>query len=134
MIEVVPTTPTAMLFMQWYTRAPYMLDVPVAPLVGATVITRKAWESLSEADRAAIMEGARGFEQRLQREVPKQDEEAVRVMRGKGLTVAPGGAPEWTREGQDYAADLKAWVPDDLFARAARERDAFRATHHVVPR
>jgi len=134
MIEAVPTTPTAMLFMQWYSRAPYMLDVPVAPLVGATLVTRKAWDSLSEADRTAMADAPRQLEQRLQREIPKQDEESVRVMRGRGLTLAQAAGPEWMREGQRYADDMKAWVPDELFARALQARDAYRAQHRPTPR
>jgi TRAP-type transport system periplasmic protein len=129
MIDAVPTTPTAVLFMQWYTRARYMLDVPVAPLVGATLITRTAWESIADADRAAMAEAARRFEARLQREIPKQDEEAVRVMGAKGLTVSPASLAEWAREGQRYADDMKAWIPDDVYALALRERDHFRAAH-----
>jgi TRAP-type transport system periplasmic protein len=129
MIDAVPTTPTAMLFFQWYTRAPYMLDVPLAPLVGATIITRKAWLAIPEADRPAIAEAARALERRLQRQIPKQDDDSVQVMRGKGLTVSPGRASDWRHEGERYAADMKVMVPDDVFALALRERDAYRATH-----
>jgi TRAP-type transport system periplasmic protein len=127
MIDAVPTTPTAMLFFQWYSRAPYMLDVPLAPLVGATVVTKKAWQSIGEADRGAVIQAARNLELRLRREIPKQDDESVRVMRGKGLTVAPGNASDWRHEGERYAADMKVMVPDDVFALAVRERDAYRA-------
>ena len=129
MIDAVPTTPTAMLFFQWYSRAPYMLDVPLAPLVGATVVTKKAWLSIPEGDRAAVVEAARALEHRLQREIPKQDDESVQVMRGKGLTVSPGNVSDWRREGKRYAADMKVMVPDDVFAVAVRERGAFRAKH-----
>jgi TRAP-type transport system periplasmic protein len=107
MIDAVPTTPTAMLFFQWYTRAPYMLDVPLAPLVGATVVTRKAWEKIGEADRAVVVNAARALERRLQREIPKQDDESVQVMRGKGLTVSPANASDWRREGERYAAGAR---------------------------
>jgi len=127
MIDAVPTTPTAMLFFQWYTRAPYMLDVPLAPLIGATVVTRKAWLAIPEADRPAIVDAARSLERRLQREIPRQDDESVQVMRGKGLTVSPGNVSDWRREGQQYAADMKVMVPDDVFTLAVRERDAYRA-------
>ena len=134
MIDAVPTTPTAMLFFQWYTRAPYMLDVPLAPLVGATVVTKKAWLSIGEADRAAVVEAAHGLERRLQIEIPKQDAESVQVMRGKGLTVSPANASDWRREGERYAADMKGMVPDDVFALAVRERDAYRARHAPTAR
>ena len=129
MVDAVPTTPTAMLFFQWYTRAPYMLDVPLAPLVGATVVTKKAWLSIGEADRAPVVAAARALELRLAREIPKQDDESVRVLRSKGLTVSPGNVSDWRHEGERYAADMKVMVPDDVFALAIRERDAYRATH-----
>jgi TRAP-type transport system periplasmic protein len=127
MIDAVPTTPTALLFFQWYTRAPYMLDVPLAPLIGATVITRKAWLAVPEADRPAVADAARVLERRLQREIPRQDDESVEVMRGKGVTVSPGSVSDWRREGERYAADMKVMVPDDVFALAVREREAYRA-------
>jgi TRAP-type C4-dicarboxylate transport system substrate-binding protein len=127
MIDPVPTMPTAMLFFQWYTRAPYMLDVPLAPFIGATVITRKAWLAVPEADRPAVADAARVLERRLQREIPRQDDESVEVMRGKGVTVSPGSVSDWRREGERYAADMKVMVPDDVFALAVREREAYRA-------
>ena len=134
MIDAVPTTPTAMLFFQWYSRAPYMPDVPLAPLVGATVVTRKAWLSIGEADRTAVVAAARALEHRLQREIPKQDDASVQVMRGKGLTVAPGRVSDWRREGERYAADMKVMVPDDVFAVAVRERNAYRSKRIAAAR
>jgi TRAP-type C4-dicarboxylate transport system substrate-binding protein len=126
MIEAVPTTPTAVLFFQWYTRARYMLDVPVAPLLGAILVTRKAWQSIGEADRAVVAEAARRLGDRLEREIPKHDDESVRAMRARGLEVAAGDWSDWKPEGERYADDMKAMVPDDLLAVALRERDAFR--------
>jgi TRAP-type C4-dicarboxylate transport system substrate-binding protein len=127
MIEALPTTPTAMLFFQWYSRARYMLDVPLAPLVGATVITQRTWQAIGESDRSAMLKAAAAAESRLAREIPKQDEESIAVMRGKGLTVVRGQGSEWTHEAQRFADDMKGMVPDDLFAVALRERDAFRS-------
>lgn len=127
MIEALPTTPTAMLFFQWYGRARYMLDVPLAPLVGATVITARAWQAIAPEDRAAMMRAAGNTEARLARDIPKQDDESVAVMRGKGLVVVPGEGSDWTREAERFAEDMKGMVPDDLFAAAVRERDAYRA-------
>lgn len=127
MIDALPTTPTAMLFFQWYGRAKYMLDVPLAPLVGATVISDRAWRGISPADRAAMLKAASAAEARLARDIPKQDQDSIDVMRRKGLVVAPGEGADWTREAERFAEDMKGMVPDDIFAAAIRERDAFRA-------
>ena len=43
MIEGLPTPPVAALAFQWNRQTPYMLDIGLAPVVGATVISRKTW-------------------------------------------------------------------------------------------
>ena len=42
-----------MLF-QWYRQTPNMLDIGLAPVIGATVMTRKAWNAVSDADRPKL--------------------------------------------------------------------------------
>ena len=50
-----PTTPLAAMLFQWYRQTPYMLDIGLAPVVGATVITKKAWNAIPEADRPKLL-------------------------------------------------------------------------------
>jgi TRAP-type C4-dicarboxylate transport system substrate-binding protein len=127
MIEALPTTPTTMLLSQWFGRVKYMLDIPLTPFLGATVITTRAWNNISAADREALLKAASAAEARLLRDIPKQDEESVQVMRGKGLTVVPAKGSDWTNEAQRFADDMKGMVPDAVYAAALAERDAFRA-------
>ncbi|HSL72080.1 MAG TPA: TRAP transporter substrate-binding protein DctP, partial [Longimicrobiales bacterium] len=127
MIEAVPTTPTSMLLLQWFERVKYMLDIPLTPFLGAAVITTRAWNTISPADREVVLKAASAAEARLLRDIPKQDDESVQVMRGKGLTVVPAKGPEWRNEAQRFADDMKGMVPDAVYAAALSERDAFRA-------
>ena len=60
MIDALPTPPLAAMAFQWYKQTPYMLDIGLAPVVGATVISKKTWDSISAADRAKMTEIARG--------------------------------------------------------------------------
>jgi TRAP-type C4-dicarboxylate transport system substrate-binding protein len=126
MIEAMPTTPSIILFLQLYGRAKFMLDVPLAPLIGATVVTTRAWRGIGEADRAAMLAAAAAAEARAAKAIPKQDEESIAVMKAKGLTVTPARGEDWNAEAQGFAEDLKAMVPDDVYAAALRERDAYR--------
>ena len=41
MIDALPTTPLAAMSFQWYKQTPYMLDLGISPIVGATVISKK---------------------------------------------------------------------------------------------
>ncbi len=47
MIDVIPTPPLAALTLQWFRTTPNMLGEGLAPLIGATVITKKTWDSFT---------------------------------------------------------------------------------------
>src|SRR5215467_3216703 len=70
MIEGLPTPPLAAMLFQWYKQTPYMLDIGLAPIVGAIVVTKKAWNGIPEADRPKLLAAAAGVEQRLRADVP----------------------------------------------------------------
>jgi len=112
---------------QWYRQTPYMLDIGLAPIIGATVITSKAWKSIPEADRQKLLESAAGVEKRLQVDVPKQDADAVAAMIKQGLTVTKATGPEWRTQIDSLAKTMRGeMVPQDIFDLAVKARDEFR--------
>src|SRR5436309_242224 len=46
MIEGLPTPALAAQLFQWYRQTPYMLDIGLAPVVGASIITKKTWNAI----------------------------------------------------------------------------------------
>lgn len=127
MIDGLPAPPVAALAFQWNRQTPYMLDIGLAPLVGATVVSRKAWLRIAEADRAKLVDSARAVEQRLQADVPKQDALAVVLMQQQGLTVTKATGAEWQKEAEALAATMRGqMVPPDIFDAVIKEREAFR--------
>jgi TRAP-type C4-dicarboxylate transport system substrate-binding protein len=127
MLDALPTPPIAAMAFQWYKQTPYMLDIGLTPLVGATVITKKAWDGISAADRAKMLEIATGVEKQLQVEVPKQDSLAVMLMGNQGLKVTKATGPEWRQEAELLGKTMRGqMVPPDVFDIAVKERDAFR--------
>jgi TRAP-type C4-dicarboxylate transport system substrate-binding protein len=134
MIEGLPTPPVAALAFQWNRQTPYMLDIGLAPVVGATVITRKTWLRISEADRAKLTDAALAVEKRLQVDVPKQDAFAVMLMQQQGLTVTKAEGPEWRHEGEVLGATMRGeMVPKDIFDLAITAREAFRQSRKTPP-
>jgi TRAP-type C4-dicarboxylate transport system substrate-binding protein len=127
MIDGLPTPPVAALAFQWNRQTPYMLDIGLAPIVGATVVSKKTWLRVSEADRARLLEAASGVEKRLNGDVPKQDALAVLVMQQQGLTVTKADGPEWRAEADKLGATMRGqMVPPDIYDLAVKERDAYR--------
>jgi TRAP-type C4-dicarboxylate transport system substrate-binding protein len=135
LIEAVPISPIAALFLQWYRPAPYMIEAGVAPLVGATGMTKKAWSALSEPDRAALRASGRRMQERLRVAVPQQDREAVEQMKQRGLQVsAPADAAAWRAAGDAFARLMRGtYVSPPLFDQALAARDAFRSERAAAP-
>ncbi len=134
MLDALPTPPLAAMAFQWYKQTPYMLDIGLAPVVGATVIAKPTWESLSLADRAKMTEIAMGVENQLKVEVPKQDALAVTLMGTQGLKVTKATGMEWRQEADVLAKTMRGqMVPQDVFDLAVKERDAFRQRSVAAP-
>jgi TRAP-type C4-dicarboxylate transport system substrate-binding protein len=133
MIDAYPTTPLAALSLQWYHSTPYMVDSGLAPLVGALVITKTAWNKLSDADRAAIQAACKKAEGRLEREIPAQDSVAIVEMVKRGLTVTHvkrEAMSDWLATADDFARKMRgSMVPSDILDLATRERDNYRRQH-----
>jgi len=127
MIEGLPTPPLAALLFQWYRQTPYMLELGLAPIVGANVITKKTWTAIAEPDRSKLMASAQGVEKRLQADVPKQDAAAVAEMTKRGLTVTKASGPEWQAQLDGLAKTMRGeMVPSEIFDAALKARDEFR--------
>jgi TRAP-type C4-dicarboxylate transport system substrate-binding protein len=104
-----------------------MLDIGIGPLVGATVVSAKTWNRISQADRAKLLELAQATEKRLQGAVPAQDALAVLMLKQQGLTVTKATGSEWRKEAEELSATMRGQiVPRDIFDLALRERNAFR--------
>lgn len=133
MIECIATTPLVALTFQWFRQVPYQLDQPVAPLIGATIMTRKVWDGLSQHDRAAILRASAHAQQRYAEEMPVQDARAIAAMEERGLvrtTMAPESRAEWARLAASMAQENRGTlVPADVFDAALRARNEFRASH-----
>jgi TRAP-type transport system periplasmic protein len=128
MLDGLPAPPLAAMLFQWYRHTPYMLDIGLAPIIGANVITLKAWNAIPESDRPKLLEAAADVEKRLQIDVPKQDVEAVATMMKQGLTVTKAG-PEWPIQIESLAKTMRGeMVPADIFDLASKARDEYRKT------
>ena len=130
LIDAYPSPPYGALVFQWYRRTPHMLDIPLGPLFGATVMTERAWAQINEVDRQVLLERAAAMQDFLFTAVPRQDSEAVAEMQKRGLVV--------TAVSPMLAGSLRAqidrmtstWrgsrVPADIYDAAIAARNAFR--------
>src|SRR5688572_20046426 len=132
MIDAAPSPPYPALLLQIFRDAKYMLDVRVAPLYGAVVITNEAWNKIEANDRPIVLAAAKESEKRLLGDAPKLDADSIATMKTRGLTVTaldPKTAASFRAEAEGFVKTMRGqMVPADIYDAAVRERDAFRKT------
>lgn len=132
LIDGITTTPLAALMLQWYRHAPNMIDVDLAPLIGATVVTEKAWARVSAEHRKDMIRSAETLEALLRREIPGKDEDATSEMAKRGLNVtspeeAGEQVDEWRTLSDELAKHMRGtMVPADIYDLAVKARDEYR--------
>jgi TRAP-type C4-dicarboxylate transport system substrate-binding protein len=132
MIDTAPSPPYPALMLQIFRDAKFMLDVHVAPLLGALVITNNAWTKISAADQKIVSDAAAAFERKVLAEAPKLDADSINTMKTRGLTVTtldPKARAEFQAAAEQLVSTMRGnMVPADVYDMVVRERDAFRKT------
>jgi TRAP-type transport system periplasmic protein len=105
MIEVLPSTPYFALASQVYESVPHMLEINWAPIVGALVITQKAWEAMSPVGQQALRAAGDKAGVQMRTRARQEVDEAVHAMQKRGLKVHRP-TPEQQQEWQQLAENL----------------------------
>ena len=117
LVDGCPVPPTAALAYQWFGVAKYMLDIKIAPIVGATVISQAAWDRIDPALRPILIRESDAVGARLRDRIRRLDDEAITAMRARGLQVATP-TPELERQWRDAAAAIYPRVRGELIPAA----------------
>ena len=132
MIDVAPSPPYPALLLQIFRDAKYMIDVRLAPLYGAVVLTNEAWSKIEPNDRPIVVAAAKNTEKRLLGDAPKLDADSIATMKSRGLTVTtvdPKNVASFRAEAEAFVKTMRGqMVPADVYDAAVRERDAFHKT------
>lgn len=138
LIEAVPTTPLYALLNQSFAIARNMIDVRWAPLIGATVIARRTWDSLPATQRGDLLAAAREAGVGLRGDIRRMGDDAVVTMQKRRLQVIhvdAAGVADWRREAEAVYPKLRgAQIPAELFDEVRRLRDEYRARSPGGPR
>ena len=119
MIDAVSAVPLFALISQFDRVAPYMLRINWAPLVGATVITKKTWDAISPSVREVVTRESARAEKEFRIHRNTLDDESINALQKRGLNVQPYG-PEvelaWNEVAkQTYPLIRGTSVPAEMF-------------------
>lgn len=128
MIDAIASTPLIALSFQWFRQTPYMHELKLAPVVGATVISARAWSRISEAQRAELRRAAQEMEDGIFAAVREQDDRAIDAMRERGLTVVETQDEQaLTEQARIFAESMQgSIVPTDALSVLREARDTYR--------
>lgn len=131
LINVVPATPYFAMASQIYNSAPNMLEINWAPIVGALVVTRKAWEDMPAATQEAVRSAGERAGVQIRAKARQEVNEAVEAMARRGLTVnRPTAAQmqEWNALAERLYPKIRGtMVPADTFDEVMSHLKAYRA-------
>lgn len=130
LLDAVPSVPFYALAGQLYTIANHMLDLNWAPLVGATVVTKKAWDGLPPALRDSMSAAARKAGEEIAAHNKLENDQAVEAMKARGLVVHPV-TPELEAEWQKFVEGVYPKlrgleIPVDLFDAVMQAIEEYR--------
>jgi TRAP-type C4-dicarboxylate transport system substrate-binding protein len=131
MINVVPSTPYFALASQIYNTAPHMLEINWAPIVGALVVTSKAWDAMKPEAQVALRTAGDKAGLQMRTQARKEVDEAVEAMKKRGLIVhTPNAAEmkEWNTLAEALYPRIRgSMVPADTFDEVFKHVKAYRA-------
>lgn len=131
LLEAIPTLPLYALTGQFYGPAPHLLRLNWVPLVGATVVTKKVWDSVPAAARAAMLKAAQEAGEQIKRGGRQENEEAIAAMAKRGLQVheaTPEIRADWLKFMEPVYPRIRGkLVPADLFDEVNRLLEEYRA-------
>lgn len=132
MIDALPVPASFANYSQVATQAPWMLDMKWAPVTGALILSRRAWDALDAPARDWIRACCDRAGPGIRQSARAEDDAAVKAMQEKqGLkvtTLTPEADAEWRAViAKEYPSIRGRIVPADTFDRVGRAVQEFRA-------
>jgi TRAP-type C4-dicarboxylate transport system substrate-binding protein len=131
LVDTVPAAPFLALAGQFDLVAKNLLQLNYVPLVGATVITKKTWDSFTAEQREVLLITAAETGKRIQTESRSESEEAIEAMKKRGLHVQPVSPEleaEWRRFAETVYPKMRGtMVPADIFDKTLNLVAEYRA-------
>jgi TRAP-type C4-dicarboxylate transport system substrate-binding protein len=87
MVNAFFTTPVMAYASQWFAFTPYMIEMPWAPMMGAIIVSKRAWKKVLEQLRPKLKAIAEEKSLRLDLEMQRLESQAISEMQKRGLTI-----------------------------------------------
>lgn len=131
LVTAMPAPTQAAVALQWFKHANHMTNVRWALLIGATVITNKAWQRVPAELRPELLEAAQAVGERLRQEFRQGSPKDLAAMKQRGLEVVEvdeATQAQWEKLVEDaYPRIRGSVIPADAFDEAQRHLREYRS-------
>lgn len=100
LIDTTIAPPLGAIAFQWFTKTPYMTDIPVMDGIGGLIVSRQFFDKLPPDLQALLRRTGEAAGERLVTETRRDNEKSLAVLKQHGIT--------FTREWKDTDAELYA--------------------------
>jgi TRAP-type C4-dicarboxylate transport system substrate-binding protein len=95
-IDACASSPYALISLQWYSKIKYVTNLRMAMGVGASVISQKSFDKLSDDDKQALLDVSNEYGAKLIKRIRRDNKKAVSTLVEKGVQVVePTNMSEW---------------------------------------
>ncbi len=115
MVDTVPASAIAAVSLQWYTKLRFYSEQNSGVLIGATILKKEKFDSLSEEHQTALMETSRSAHRLLARAIRREDERSLRVL-SRRMTAVDQSAHE--QAWRDLAEEARNNLAGRVYPRA----------------
>ena len=130
LIDAAPLPPVFALATQVDTRAPHMIEINWAPMIGACVVRKATWEKIPAATREALLKIAVETGKEIKRNGRLEMDASVQAMEKRGLKVTkvtPEIENEWRTAAEAVYPKIRGkLVPEDVFDATLRLLKEYR--------
>lgn len=124
LVNAVFATPSLAAGYQWFGIARYMINVPIAPALGAVIISEQTWNRIPQSLRPQLQDAAHRAETALHDGLEAVDSQAVDIMQKYGLKLVPVPDSDqelWKREMNRHLSELVGPVFDSATVSLVQE-------------
>ena len=132
MIDTTIAPPLGAIALQWFSKTPYMTNIPVMDGIGGLLVTRKFYESLPTDLQKLLLQTGEEAGRQLLLETRRDNEKSLKVLKDQGVTFTN----EW-KDSDAVLYDLRdraaaslakdGYIPDKLYTRTRQELENYRA-------
>jgi TRAP-type transport system periplasmic protein len=132
MIDAVYGPPLGVVALQWFQRAKNIYPVPMAESTGAVLVSKKFFDSLSDAQRKTLIAVSERHMKRLNDLTDAENDKALETLQRQGLTLAPRPGAETLKRYEELGRAARKELSGRLFEprlldMVEKELAAFRA-------